>query len=132
MLVQVPIALDIVLVMDTIDCIVELSDSVDLEVAVIAFDSFEDFPPVSAWVVGLPLMLRVFAFALLRDGLELFLVFFSWQADPTLFDRLPPSPRGALATRQRVANGPKLGQRAMRGCVRFPGIRACRPQPGLL
>ena len=73
--VQVPITLDVVLVVNTFDCFVELFDSVDLEVAVVAFDSFEDFLPVSVsvWVVGFPLVLRVFAFALLRDGFELFL-----------------------------------------------------------
>ena len=75
-LVQVPITLDVVLVVDTIDCIVELSDSVYLEVVIVAFDSFEDFLPVCVsciiWVVGFPLMLRVFAFALLRDRFEFF------------------------------------------------------------
>ena len=74
-LVQVPITLDVVLVVDTFDCIVELSDSVYLEVAIVAFDSFEDFIPVcasSVWVVGFPLVLRVFAFALLRDRFEFF------------------------------------------------------------
>ena len=56
--------------------IVELSDSVYLEVAIVAFDSFEDFLPVcvwSIWVVGFPLVLRVLEFALLRDRFEFFL-----------------------------------------------------------
>ena len=74
-LVQVPITLDVVLIVNTFDCFVELSDSVYLGVAVVAFDSFEDFLLVcaSVWVVGFPLVLRVFAFALLRDGFEFFL-----------------------------------------------------------
>ena len=74
-LVQVPITLDVVLFVDTFDCVVELSDSVYLGVAVVAFDSFEDFLPVCAsiWVISVPLVLRVFAFALLRHGFEFFI-----------------------------------------------------------
>ena len=73
--VQVPITLDVVLVVNTFDCFVELSDSFDLEVAVVAFDSFEDLLPVSVsvLVVGFPLVLRAFVSALLRDGFEFFL-----------------------------------------------------------
>ena len=42
---------------------------------VVAFDSFEDFVPVSVafWVVGFRFVLRVFLFAFLRDGFELLL-----------------------------------------------------------
>ena len=74
-LVQVPITLDVVLVVNTFDCFVDLSDPVYLGVAVVAFDSFEDFLPVcaSVWVFGFPLVLRVFAFALLSNGFEFFL-----------------------------------------------------------
>ena len=72
--VQVPITLDVILVVNTFDCFVELFDSVDLEVAVVAFDSFEDFllVSVSVWVVGFLLVLRAFAFVLLTDGKEIF------------------------------------------------------------
>ena len=56
--------MDVVLVVDTFDCIVELSESVYLGIAVVAFDCVEDFLPVcvSVWVVGFALALRVFVF----------------------------------------------------------------------
>ena len=50
--VQVPITLDVVLVVNTFDCFVELFDSFDLEIAVVAFDSFEDFPPSQCLRLG--------------------------------------------------------------------------------
>ena len=76
--VQVPITLDVILVVNLFDCFVELSHSFDLKVAVLAFDYFEDFFPfrVSVWVVGFPLVLRALVLALLRDGFELFLALF--------------------------------------------------------
>ena len=42
--VQVPITLDVVLVVNTFDCFVEFFYSVDPEGAVVAFEYFEDFP----------------------------------------------------------------------------------------